>query len=255
MLWPPASRATVRTSATPREKMASCAAMPVTARTGRRIARFLRGSPGTRYEFPTTICASCNRSWGGLVRSDKPRAVPCGSQHKDAQKGKGKDIGGSGGNFTLRNARVVRQPGDGSCLYHSYAIPVHSARPSTQPPPFRSFVRSLDLQYPGRLPPMISLPAAGATNNRLAYGMGDSASASGLRREIAAWVAANPDLEIADTPVSDWVRWDSNSSVAAYASKMKSGCAAVLPPPIKSSSASWLLMVCTSGTLCWTSCH
>jgi len=28
-------------------------------------------------------------------------------------------MGGSGGNFVLRSARVIRQPGDGSCLFHS----------------------------------------------------------------------------------------------------------------------------------------
>jgi hypothetical protein len=30
-------------------------------------------------------------------------------------------MGGSGGNFVLKSARVVRQPGDGSCLFHSLA--------------------------------------------------------------------------------------------------------------------------------------
>lgn len=28
-------------------------------------------------------------------------------------------MGSSGGNYTLKSARVVRQPGDGSCLFHS----------------------------------------------------------------------------------------------------------------------------------------
>jgi hypothetical protein len=44
-----------------------------------------------------------------------------------------------------------------------------------------------------------------------------------LRRDIAAWVAANPNLEIADTPISDWVRWDSSVSVASYTNKMRVG--------------------------------
>lgn len=30
-------------------------------------------------------------------------------------------MGGAGGNFVLRAARVIRQPGDGSCLFHSMA--------------------------------------------------------------------------------------------------------------------------------------
>ena len=41
-----------------------------------------------------------------------------------------------------------------------------------------------------------------------------------LRREIAAFIKANPDLEIAETPMRDWVKWDSGSSVSQYASKM-----------------------------------
>jgi len=31
-------------------------------------------------------------------------------------------MGGSGGNYVLRNARVISQPGDGSCLYHSISF-------------------------------------------------------------------------------------------------------------------------------------
>ena len=36
--------------------------------------------------------------------------------HRDAQKGSGPSIGGSGGNFVLRAARVVGQPGDGAMI-------------------------------------------------------------------------------------------------------------------------------------------
>lgn len=89
-------------------------------------------------------------------------------KHKDAQKGKGPQIGGDGGSFTLRSARVVRQPGDGSCLFHS-----------------------------------------------MAYGLGGT-SATALRRDIADWIGANPRHEIAETPVSDWVRWDSSWCVVVY---------------------------------------
>ena len=86
---------------------------------------------------------------------------------------KTEQIGGDGGSFTLRSARVVRQPGDGSCLFHS-----------------------------------------------MAYGLGGT-SATSLRREIADWIAANPRHEIAETPVSDWVQWDSSCSVATYARRMR----------------------------------
>jgi len=33
------------------------------------------------------------------------------------------------------------------------------------------------------------------------------------RRELARWIERNPDLDIADTPVKDWVKWDSGLSV------------------------------------------
>jgi hypothetical protein len=93
--------------------------------------------------------------------------------HPDAlPKGQKKEMGGSAGNFVLRNAKVVTQPGDGSCLFHS-----------------------------------------------LAYGLG-SGGARTLRREIAAFIESNPSLKIADAPISDWVKWDSQVSVTQYCSRM-----------------------------------
>mmetsp|Transcript_48140 Transcript_48140/g.75188 ORF Transcript_48140/g.75188 Transcript_48140/m.75188 type:complete len:211 (+) Transcript_48140:684-1316(+) len=85
---------------------------------------------------------------------------------KALQAGKG------GGNFKLKSARVVRQPGDGNCLFHS-----------------------------------------------MSYGI-QGANAGSLRREIANFIKANPNLEIADTPMKDWVKWDSGTSVAEYANRM-----------------------------------
>jgi len=85
-----------------------------------------------------------------------------------------------GGNQVVFFARVVRQPGDGSCLFHS-----------------------------------------------LMYGLGDvvPGSASRLRRELSEWVRQHPEERIADTPVSDWVHWDSGLSVEAYARQMLSPAA------------------------------
>lgn len=44
-------------------------------------------------------------------------------EHRDAWVNKGRktprEMGGNGGSFVLRSARVVQQPPDGSCLYHS----------------------------------------------------------------------------------------------------------------------------------------
>ena len=70
----------------------------------------------------------------------------------------------------------VRQPGDGSCLFHS-----------------------------------------------LAYGLGGGYRARALRRQIANFIRQNPDLDIADSPLRDWIKWESNTSVSTYASRMAVG--------------------------------
>jgi hypothetical protein len=96
--------------------------------------------------------------------------------HIDAQKGGWKKIGGGTSNLPgaiLRHARVIRQPGDGSCLFHS-----------------------------------------------MSYGIGKGYSASRLRSEICTFIRNNPNLKISETPLSDWVKWDSNMSCADYARKM-----------------------------------
>ena len=74
-------------------------------------------------------------------------------------------------------------PGDGSCLFHSLC---HGLQGSNR-----------------------------CNSSRL--------SAHSLRREIAQFIRANPDLEIAGDPLKDWVQWDSGKSVAQYARSMASG--------------------------------
>jgi hypothetical protein len=98
-------------------------------------------------------------------------------KHPDAQRGD-KRLGGKSKlpGATIRSARVARQPGDGSCLFHS-----------------------------------------------LSFGLRNGSNASSLRRQICAFIVDNPKLKIADTPLSDWVKWDSRSSVAQYARKMSGG--------------------------------
>jgi len=86
-------------------------------------------------------------------------------------------IGGSEGPVeVLPSARVIRQPGDGSCLFHS-----------------------------------------------LACGLADGSTAASLRKEIASFIEAHPELEISDSPLRDWIVWDSNQSVADYCAKMVRG--------------------------------
>ena len=95
--------------------------------------------------------------------------------HPDAQKNHWKKLGGTSSlpGAILSNPRVVRQPGDGSCLFHS-----------------------------------------------MSYGLRDGSSASSLRREICQYIRKNPDLTISDTPIKDWIKWDSGASVSEYASRM-----------------------------------
>ncbi len=76
----------------------------------------------------------------------------------------------------LRSARVVRQPGDGSCLFHA-----------------------------------------------LSYGLRDGSTAHALRRQVAVFIESNPALTISDSPLQDWVRWDSGCSVSSYCRRMTQG--------------------------------
>lgn len=86
-------------------------------------------------------------------------------------------FGQDGGNFTLRKARVVRQPGDGSCLFHSMAFGLRRVTKA-------------------------------------------NVTAAQLRREIAQWVQQNASVTIAESPLRDWVKWDTGQSVQAYARRM-----------------------------------
>lgn len=110
----------------------------------------------------------CDRCDGPHLTENCPIFKQARCDHIDATRRKPPELGTSGGNFVLKSACVVRQPGDGSCLFHS-----------------------------------------------LSYGLG-SGDARSLRRDIASWIAKNPDLKIADTPVKDWVKWDSGRSVSQY---------------------------------------
>lgn len=115
----------------------------------------------------------CDKCDGDHLTEKCPYFKKARDKHRDAQKGKGPSIGGSGGNFTLRRARVVNQPGDGSCLFHS-----------------------------------------------MAFGLGEPRGAASLRREIGRFIEKNGSLSIAETPLKEWVKWDSGTSVSTYASRI-----------------------------------
>lgn len=57
----------------------------------------------------------------------------------------------------------------------------------------------------------------------MSYGLSDGTTASSLRQSICDFIARNPSLKICETPLSDWVKWDSNQSPLDYAKKMSRG--------------------------------
>jgi hypothetical protein len=94
-------------------------------------------------------------------------------------------MGSDGGNVVATSGRVVRQPGDGSCLFHSLSYGLADGTSASQ-------VIPQCLIHP---PPPPTLPCDGLLQ---------------LRRELASFVLKHPDLEIADDPLKDWVAWDSD---------------------------------------------
>mmetsp|Transcript_16718 Transcript_16718/g.25113 ORF Transcript_16718/g.25113 Transcript_16718/m.25113 type:complete len:261 (+) Transcript_16718:42-824(+) len=121
------------------------------------------------------VCDKCD---GGHDTSSCPYYKKDREKHPDAQKNFYKKLGGKSKlpGAVIRNGRVIRQPGDGSCLFHS-----------------------------------------------MSYGLRDGSSASSLRREVCTFIKRNPNMEIADTPLSDWIHWDSGESVGSYTRRMSMG--------------------------------
>jgi hypothetical protein len=118
------------------------------------------------------VCDKCD---GKHETSKCPHFKKDRGDHPDAQKNFYKKLGGTSTlpGAVIRNGRVARQPGDGSCLFHS-----------------------------------------------MSFGLRDGTSASSLRRDICSFLSKNPNLKIADTPLSDWIKWDSGGSVSSYTSRM-----------------------------------
>eukprot|EP00928_Gymnodinium_smaydae_P057385 TRINITY_DN40631_c0_g1_i1.p1 TRINITY_DN40631_c0_g1~~TRINITY_DN40631_c0_g1_i1.p1 ORF type:complete len:513 (-),score=91.08 TRINITY_DN40631_c0_g1_i1:259-1797(-) len=118
-------------------------------------------------------CDKCD----GPHESDRcPHFKAPREQHKDAWSMLGKAAGARGSVDdapVIKNARVVRQPGDGSCLFHS-----------------------------------------------LSYGLSDHSTGQSLRREICDFIMKNPNIEIGDNSLKDWVQYDGGGDVQAYARQM-----------------------------------
>ena len=134
-------------------------------------------TPSTSTNSTGSSSSTCDKCDGRHMTSACPYYKKDRDKHPDAQR-HGKQMGGKSNlpGAVLRDARVIRQPGDGSCLFHS-----------------------------------------------MSYGLRDGSNASSLRREICDFIERHPRLPIADTPLADWVKWDSNSSVGAYLRRMRMG--------------------------------
>jgi hypothetical protein len=123
---------------------------------------------------PVLCCDKCD----GKHETDQcPYFKKSRDTHPDAQKNFYKKLGGTSvlPGSTLRMARTVRQPGDGSCLFHS-----------------------------------------------MSYGL-RNCNAQTLRAEICSFISRNPNFLICETPLSDWVKWDSGLTTVEYARRMSGG--------------------------------
>jgi len=131
----------------------------------------------------------CDKCDGPHATDVCPHFKKARETHKDAWANYGKKhpahMGGDSGHFVLRSARCVRQPGDGSCLFHSLCFGLNGER-----------------------------------GNRTG-GAGHNAGA--LRRELAKFIEENPRFEIAGDTLEEWVRWDANTNCGNYARKMSRG--------------------------------
>jgi hypothetical protein len=57
----------------------------------------------------------------------------------------------------------------------------------------------------------------------LSFGLPSRPSAATLRRDICSYMVRNPTVTIADTAIQDWIRYDSDETVEAYADRMRGG--------------------------------
>lgn len=57
----------------------------------------------------------------------------------------------------------------------------------------------------------------------MSFGIKDGSNARTLRGEISAYIQQHPQATICETPLSEWVKWDSGISCTEYARKMKNG--------------------------------
>jgi hypothetical protein len=149
---------------------------------------------------------TCNKCDGCHQAADCPIYLKEREKHKDAwryygSKSKKKQMGEDGGNKRVKATRI-KQPADGSCLFHSLVYCLNSSKDSRK---------------------MNSSASVSSSSSTVSSCIPPPLTAKYLRRKIASYVAANPNLPIADDPLKEWVLWDSGQSVKDYAAAMAVG--------------------------------
>ena len=133
----------------------------------------------------------CDKCDGPHATARCPHFKKARDKHRDAWQGYSGE-GGGGKNMKaqadrvakaplLRGARIVRQPGDGSCLFHS-------------------------LSFGAR---------------KLGSSKADCASAASVREACAAFLERCPNAEIGGTPLREWIQWESGGDVKSYVRRMR----------------------------------
>ncbi|KAJ8614055.1 hypothetical protein CTAYLR_005850 [Chrysophaeum taylorii] len=129
----------------------------------------------SRFPSKKKVCDRCD---GPHDANACPHFSKERDDHPDADRALPPMAADGGNAYLPGDARVVPQPGDGSCLFHSL----------------------------------------GYGHERL---FGRPLAASALRGLLMDWLLEHQETKIADTPVKDWVKWDSGCSVPAYAKRMR----------------------------------
>eukprot|EP00804_Cyclotella_cryptica_P023163 CCRYP_000378-RA/>CCRYP_000378-RA protein AED:0.02 eAED:0.02 QI:929/1/0.66/1/0.5/0.33/3/111/1239 len=173
------------------------------SRCGSEQRRSRSTGPPREKPLPHGSCSKCD---GCHLAVDCPIYLKDREKHKDAwryyaDKNKKKQMGEDGGNKRVK-AKRIKQPADGNCLFHS-------------------LVYCLNSMKDGRM--ISSSMSVSSSSSTTSSCVPPPLTAKYLRRKIASFVGANPNLLIAEDPLKEWILWDSGKSVQDYAAAMAVG--------------------------------
>jgi len=100
--------------------------------------------PAANGKYPKGTCDKCD---GPHLTDSCPVYKKKRDDHPDAWRNFGRktplEMGKGGGNFKLKSARVVRQPGDGNCLFHSMSYGIQGANAGSLRREIANFIKVL----------------------------------------------------------------------------------------------------------------